>query len=137
MTAFSRLPVEHRSAMIKQAIKVGIKYFFSVDPVTANFPGEQAPKPDSKWWKFRFPALGTDLLQLAEALTGLGYGGDPRLVNTLDLIKGKQDEDGRWSLDLDDSKRMWLGYGTRGKPNKWVTLRALRVLKQAQQQTLR
>jgi hypothetical protein len=25
--------------------------------------------------------------------------------------------------------RMWLNYGSRGKPSQWVTLRALRVIK--------
>jgi len=137
MTAFSRLPVERRSGLIERAIETGVDYFFSVDPVTAAYPYRDAYKPDPKWWKFGFPLFWVaDILQIAEAFTGLGYGSDPRLANTLDLIKGKQDDNGRWLLELDHYRnRMWQNYGSRGKPSKWVTLRALRVLKQAEQKT--
>jgi len=76
-----------------------------------------------------------DILQIAEALTALGYGSDPRLANTLDLIREKQDENGKWSLEyVDNNRKMWVKYGPVGKPNKWVTLRALRVLKRAGEQ---
>jgi hypothetical protein len=136
MLAFSRLPVERRSNLIEQAIEAGTKYFFSSDPATANFPGEMAPVPDKRWWKFHFPVIGLDILQVAEALTSLGYGSDPRLANTLDLIRQKQDEDGKWLLEENYGywHKWWVKYGSKGKPNKWVTLRALRVLKQAGKQ---
>ena len=131
MLAFSRLPVERRSTFINHAIQTGVDYFFTNDPATADFPGEMAPQPDQRWWKFHFPVAGMDLLQLAEALTALGYGTDPRLANTLVLIRDKQDDFGRWSREKNYgySHKWWGDYGAYGKPNKWVTLRALRVLK--------
>jgi hypothetical protein len=133
MLAFSRLPAKRRTPLIKRAIEAGVSYFFNDDPATANFPGEMAPQPDRRWWKFHFPVVGMDLLQVAEALTALGYGSDPRLANTLDLIRNKQDESGRWSLEKNYGywHKWWVKYGSINKPNKWVTLRALRVLKQA------
>jgi hypothetical protein len=136
MTAFSRLPIRRRSGLIERAINTGVEYFFSVDPTTAYYPYRDPYVPDPKWWKFGFPLFWVaDILQIAEALTGLGYGSDPRLANTLALISSKQDENGRWPLELNHYRnRMWLNYGSRGKPNKWVTLRALKVLKQAEQQ---
>ncbi len=135
MLAFSRLPAERRTPFIKRAIEAGIKYFFNDDPSTANFPGEKAPRPDHRWWHFHFPVVGLDLLQVAEALTALGYGADPRLANTLDLIRKKQNEDGRWLLESNYGywHKWWVDYGKIGKPNKWVTLRAMRALKQAVQ----
>ncbi|OGO00424.1 MAG: hypothetical protein A2Y90_01905 [Chloroflexi bacterium RBG_13_52_12] len=136
MMAFSRLPVEGRSGLIKRAIEAGVEYFFSADPATAVFPGQTEPVPDARWWKFHFPVIGMDILQVAEALTALGYGNDPRLANTLDLIGGKQDEHGRWLLESNYGywHKWWVKYGSSGKPNKWVTLRALRVLKKAEEQ---
>ncbi|MBA7711745.1 hypothetical protein ES703_120711 [subsurface metagenome] len=136
MMAFSRLPVERRSGLIKQAIAIGEDFFLSVDPSTAGFPGHRTGVPDKRWWEFRFPSFwGADILQIAEALTALGYSADPRLANTFDLILSKQDETGRWPLEyVDYTHKMWVKYGSMGKPNKWVTLRALRVLKQAVQQ---
>jgi hypothetical protein len=136
MMAFSRLPAEQRSPLVKRAIEAGVDYFFTSDPATADFPGEMAPMPDRRWWKFHFPVVGMDILQVAEALTALGYGADPRLANTLDLIRSKQNESGRWSLEKNYGywHKWWVDYGPINKPNKWVTLRALRVLKQAAQQ---
>jgi len=136
MMAFSRLPVERRTGPIERAIEVGIDFFLNTDPSTAGFPGHRTGVPDKRWWQFRFPSFwGADILQIAEAFTALGYGADPRLANTLDLVLSKQDENGRWPLEyVDHNHKMWVKYGSEGKPNKWVTLRALRVLKQAEQQ---
>ncbi len=132
MLAFSRLPEGRRTDLIDRAIKAGIDFFFSKDPATADYPCGYAEKPDSKWWKFHFPVFYVaDILQIAEALTALGYSADPRLANTLDLIRRKQDETGRWPLEYD--YRTWGDFGPKKQPNKWVTLRALRVLKRAEE----
>jgi hypothetical protein len=131
LMGFSRLPAERRSGLIERAIGVGIDFFLSTDPSKAGFPGHKPGVPDKRWWQFRFPSFwGADILQIAEALTALGHGADPRLDNTFSLILSKQDENGRWPLEyVDHSHRMWVNYGTQGKPNKWVTLRAMRVLR--------
>ena len=62
---------------------------------------------------------------------GLGYGADPRLANALELIRSKQDEQGRWALEYDYAGKTWVDFGSKNEPNPWVTLRALRVLKNA------
>jgi hypothetical protein len=133
MMAFSRLPVERRTTLIQRAIDIGVKFFLTGDPSKADFPGHRTGIPDERWWQFRFPSFwGADILQIAEAFTALGYGADPRLANTFKLIREKQDENGRWPMEyVNTSHKMWVKYGPAGKPNKWVTLRALRVLKRA------
>jgi hypothetical protein len=70
----------------------------------------------------------TDLLQNVEALVGLGYGKDSRLQNALDFIRQKPDNQGRWPLEYDYTGKTWLDFGLKKQHNKWVTLRALRVL---------
>ena len=70
----------------------------------------------------------TDLLQVVEVLTTLGYGKDPRIANAIKLIRDKQDTDGRWALEYHYGDKTWVTFGENKKPNKWVTLRALRVL---------
>ncbi len=136
MMAFSRLPAARRTGLIDRAIKAGMEFFFSVDPATADFHDSKSGVPNILWWQFKFPDFyAADILKMAEALTGLGYGSDPRLANTLDLIRGKQDEQGKWPLEyIDHTRKMWVRYGPAGQANKWVTLRAMRVLKQAAQQ---
>jgi len=130
MLAFSRLPVEQRTPLINKAIKQGTDFFFGIDPATAGYPTRLGDKPSRNWWKFGFPIFYvTDLLQLAEALVALGYGDNPRLSNTLNIIREKQDADGRWSLEYDYTGKTWLDFGEKKQPNPWVTLRALRILK--------
>jgi len=71
-------------------------------------------------------------LQIAEALVALGYAKDPRFANTLELIRSKQDEAGRWQLEYNYDGKTWLRFGKMKEPNEWVTLRALRVLKMSE-----
>jgi len=130
MLAFSRWPAERRTALIDRAIAQGVDFLFSTDPVLADYPSGYSDKPSGNWWKFGFPVFYvTDLLQNVEALVSLGYSADPRLANALALIRSKQDALGRWPLEYDYRGKTWVDFGAKGKPNKWVTLRALRVLK--------
>ena len=130
MLAFSKLSETQHTPLIQKAIKQGADFFFEIDPATANYPTRKGDKPSRNWWKFGFPVFYvTDLLQLAEALIGLGSGQDSCLVNTLKIIREKQDEEGRWSLEYDYTGKTWMNFGEKKQPNKWVTLRALRVLK--------
>lgn len=130
MLAFSKWPAKRRTALVKKAIQHGAGFFFSVDPASADYPHAYAQKPSGNWWKFGFPVFYvSDILEIAEAMSGLGYGNDPRLANVLNIIRDKQDEQGRWLLEYDYNGKSWVDFGVKKKPNKWVTLRALRVLK--------
>jgi hypothetical protein len=130
MLAFSKLPIEKRTPLIQKAIQTGVEFLFSTDPAKADYPCGYTTKPSGNWWKFGFPVFYiTDLLQIVEALVGLGYGSDPRLANAMKLISEKQDSQGRWPLEYDYTGKTWLDFGIKKQPNKWVTLRALRVLK--------
>jgi hypothetical protein len=129
MLAFSKLPEERHTPLIDRAIKAGVDFFFSKDPANADYPSGYAAKPSGNWWKFGFPVFYiTDILQIVEALVGLGYGKDPRLARALDLIREKRDSNGRWPLEYDYTGKTWVDFGPKKQPNKWVTLRALRVL---------
>lgn len=132
MNAFSVLPQNRRTPLIENAIQHGVDFLFSVDPAEATYPSGWSNKPSGNWWKFGFPVFYvTDILQIVEALVGLGFGDDPRLANALDLIREKQDEEGRWPLEYSYIGKTWVDFGPKKQPNKWVTLRALRVLKAA------
>lgn len=130
MLAFSRLPAGDRTPAIERAIQAGVDFLFSVDPATAAYPTGFSDKPSGNWWKFGFPVFYvTDLLQIVEALVGLGYGDDPHLANALAIVRQKQDPDGRWALEYDYAGKTWVDFGAKKQPNPWVTLRALKVLK--------
>ena len=135
MLAFGKLPDKKKTPMIDRAIKMGIDFLFSKDPAKADYPIGYSPKPTGKpsgnWWKFGFPDfMVSDILQNVEALALLGYGKDPRLANAMQIILDKQDEKGRWTMEYSYTGKTWVDFGAKNQPNKWVTLRALRVLKQ-------
>ncbi|UCD10161.1 MAG: nitrogen fixation protein NifH [Dehalococcoidales bacterium] len=136
LIAFAKLPENRRTPLINRAIKIGIDFLLSKDPSKADYPvgfgTKPGGKPSRKWWKFGFPNFYIpDLIQNVEALTRLGYGRDPRLANAINFIYGKQDSQGRWNMEQSYEGTIWVDLGANNQPNKWVTLRALRVLKQA------
>ena len=130
MLAFGKLPHGQRTPYIERAIQQGVDFLLGVDPAGAAYPTGWSDKPSGNWWKFGFPVFYvTDLLQNVEALVRLGYGKDPRLVRAIDMIRQKQDQDGRWALEYDYTGKTWVDFGKKKQPNKWVTLRAAWVLK--------
>jgi hypothetical protein len=132
MLAFGKLPERQRTPLIERAIDEGLEFFMSGDSTKAAWPTRLGDKPSRNWWKFGFPVFYiTDLLQVVEALVGLGYGQDSRLAGSIELIRSKQDEHGRWALEYDYAGKTWGDYGVKNEANKWVTLRALRVLKRS------
>jgi hypothetical protein len=129
MLAFSKLPGQKKTKLIEDAIATGVKFFFSTDPAKADYPSGYSAKPSGNWWKFGFPVFYvSDILEIVDALVGLGYGKDPRLANALKLIRDKQDKQGRWLLEYDYTGKTLVDFGAKKQSNKWVTLRALRVL---------
>jgi len=132
MLALSKVPPVQRTPLMERAIEAGVEFLFSCDPATADYPRGYADKPNRSWFKFGYPiGYVTDVLQILGVLVGLGYGTDPRLRNALELLRAKQDDQGRWPLEYTYNGKTWIDVEEKGKPSKWVTLRALRVLQQA------
>jgi hypothetical protein len=130
LLALAHYPPERRTPQVERAIQQGVDFLFSADLTTTGWPSPYASKPSGNWWKFGFPVFYvTDLLQVVEALVALGYGQDPRLTDTILLILDKQDLDGRWPLEYDYTGKTWVDFGEKKKPNPWVTLRVLKVMK--------
>jgi hypothetical protein len=69
-----------------------------------------------------------DYFRLSAMLTGADP--DPRLSEAIDHVRSRRLEDGTWPLDWSLRGRVWFELGEDpGKPSRWVTLRAMRVLK--------
>jgi len=138
MKALIAIPAERRTPAVQRAIEVGAEFLLSRDPAVADYP--YTKRVSSTWFKFGFPlTYWSDVLETTAVLAvspvgpnyrvELGYGSDPRLANALQLILSKQDAQGRWKLENSLHGKMWADIEKKGKPSKWVTLRALRVLK--------
>jgi hypothetical protein len=70
----------------------------------------------------------SDALEVMDILTRLGYK-DDRMQEALDLIISKQNKDGIWNLENTFNGRYLTRIEQKDKPSKWITLNALRVLK--------
>ena len=80
-----------------------------------------------RWLTFGVPRAW-DLITALKALAAHGYAHDPRVAPLLEVMLSRQDEQGRWRCG--SASRTWP-IDRRNRPSKWVTLDALRVLKQA------
>ena len=82
-----------------------------------------------KWLEFGFPLFwNEDTLEVLSLLTKLGYK-DMRMQDAVDLMISKQNDEGKWLLENTFNGRVQVAIERKGKPSKWITLNALRVLK--------
>jgi hypothetical protein len=130
MLALSKIPKTARTPAVHAAIRTGIDFLLGSDPGLAAYPTPDDRPASRSWFQLGYP-LGyvTDVLQNLEALTALGLGGDPHVTAALEWLLGQQDAQGRWKMTYSYNGKLWADVEQKGQPSKWVTLRALRVLK--------
>jgi hypothetical protein len=82
------------------------------------------------WLRFGFPLMyQTDALEILDVLTELGVD-DSRMDEAIDVVRAKQDDTGRWRTENTyGSDRLLIPMGQEHEQSKWITLRAMRVLK--------
>ena len=128
LRALAAIPKGWKTPRVKKATQMAAELLLSRDPSQADYP--YTARVSGEWFKFGFPLSYTsDVLEALFALTQAGYGSDPRMKNAAALVLSKQDTQGRWSMKHSLNGKMWVDVEEKGKPSKWVTLRALRVLK--------
>jgi hypothetical protein len=126
--ALLETPPQARTPAVKKALKAGAQFLLSRDPVIADYPF--TGRVSSTWFKLGFPlSYWSDVLETLSNLVALGYGKDRRLRPGLQWLADKQDANGQWKLGNTLNGKMWADIEAKGKPSKWVTLRALRLLK--------
>jgi hypothetical protein len=79
--------------------------------------------------RWRYDVLrGLDYFRSAATLTGAAP--DQRLGEAVEHVRSRRQEDGTWILDWSLPGRVWFDVDDgAGKPSRWVTLRAMRVLR--------
>jgi hypothetical protein len=82
------------------------------------------------WWHY-------DVLRGLDYLRAAGVKPDEQVADAIALVRSKQQADDRWLLDVRYPGKMPVDLGeTFGQPSRWITLRALRVLRRYEQDCL-
>ena len=82
------------------------------------------------WTQFAFPTLWHyDVLRALDYLRAAGVRPDTRVDEAIAIVLERRQGDGRWLLDVRHRNTLHEEFaGAVGEANRWVTLRALRVL---------
>jgi hypothetical protein len=85
---------------------------------------------DPAWLQFSFPTRWHyDVLRGLDYFRAAGGPPDPRLNEAMDLLRSKQQPDGTWLLENTHPGAVHFALEEGdGRPSRWNTLRALRVL---------
>jgi len=76
------------------------------------------------------PRYRYDVLRALDYFRDAGIHLDARLGDALHVVESRRQADGRWLLDAAHNEAMAVPTGESvGEPSKWITLRALRVLR--------
>jgi hypothetical protein len=127
LKALAEIPVGKRSKDVVKTIEEGVEHMLKHQVHKRSHDLSHVSKPG--WLRFGFPLMyQTDVLEILGILTKLGYR-DKRMQEAVDLVVSKQDSLGRWKMENTFNDRFHANIEQKGKPSKWITLNALKVLK--------
>src|SRR5690348_4479036 len=86
---------------------------------------------DPDWTRFSYPTYWHyDVLRGLDYLRDAGVAPDERVAEAIDLVGSRRDPDWRWPLENRHPGRMHFPMDEgEGRPSRWNTLRAMRVLR--------
>lgn len=116
------------SAEARAARRRGEEYLLDRKLFRRRSTGEVA---DPDWLRFSFPTRWHyDVLRALEYFRSAGDPPDPRMDEALELVTAKRQADGTWLLENTHPGEVHFPLEDGdGRPSRWNTLRALRVLR--------
>jgi len=127
LDAFSEMPNEKMSSEMESAIDDGVEFLLMHRLFMADH--HQFNIINKSWLKLSFPNFSYDILRGLSVVTKLGYFKDERIKDAFEVLLRKQGSDGRWILESSPVGRMHATLEQKGKPSKWITFKALKVIK--------
>jgi len=126
LKALAEVPRSERTADMERMIEAGAEFLLSQHILRKGPGSKEVSRPE--WLHLGFPLMwNTDILEILDVLTWLGYQ-DERMHDAIIALLSKRRPDGRWLQENRFEGRFLISLERNGKPSKWVTLRALRVL---------
>jgi len=128
LETFSELKKENLTKEMKETIKKGAEFLLMHRLFKADHHSYKVI--NQSWLKLSFPWFyGYNILRGLDVLTKLGYVKDECLNDAVEILLQKRQYSGAWILESAPIGRMQTNIEAKGKPSKWITLIALRVLK--------
>ncbi len=127
LKALAAIPEEKRNRKIDEKIDKLAEYFLKHRFYMKSHDPEKVAKPG--WLRLGFPLMyQTDVLELLEIFAELRIR-DPRLEDAIGIVSGKRNKEGLWKMQNSFNDKMLVPVEENGKPSKWLTLKALKILK--------
>jgi hypothetical protein len=131
--AFSEVKKGNLTRAMKETIEKGAEFLLMHQLFKADHHGYNVI--NRSWLTLGFPWFyGYNILRGLDVLTKLGYVKDERLNDAVQVVLNKRQRSGAWILESAPIGRMQTNIEEKGKPSKWITLIALRVLKRLSSQ---
>jgi len=128
LEAFSEVKKENLTKEMKETIEKGAEFLLMHRLFKADHHGYKVI--NHHWLTLSFPWFyGYNVLRGLDVLTKLGCVKDERLNDAVEVLLQKRQSNGAWVLESAPIGRMQTNIEAKGKPSKWITLIALRVLK--------
>jgi len=118
------------SPAVKAARERGQEYLLARGMLRRRSTGDVV---DPEFLQLSYPTgYHYDILRGLEYLRGTGTAADERVAEAISIVESKRDGDGRWPLANPHPGQIAFDMGeAEGRPSRWITLRALRVLRWA------
>jgi hypothetical protein len=115
-----------RQTAVRAAQKRGREFLLAHRLFRSHRTGEII-KPE--FTRFSFPPRWHyDILRALDFFQAVEAPRDPRLAEAIDIVRGKESENGRWTLQHAYRGKTYFQLERIGAGSRWNTLRALRVL---------
>jgi hypothetical protein len=129
LKAFSMIPEDKRGPEMKRIIELEVEEILENGVYRYLRNPDGSRKEKAGWKRLGFPLFyQADILEVMLSLTRLGVK-DERMQDAVEVILDAQQKDGKWLLKDTFNGKMWIDIEEKHKPSKWVTLRAMTVLK--------
>lgn len=128
LEAFSEVQEQSLTGEMRKTIKKGAEFLLMHRLFKADHHNYEVIS--KHWLTLSFPTFCSyNIPRGLDVITKLGCVRGARLNDAVEVLLRKRQNNGTWILENTPTGRMQTNMETKGKPSKWITLIALRVLK--------
>ncbi|MFW9884992.1 MAG: hypothetical protein ACFFEX_11470 [Candidatus Thorarchaeota archaeon] len=129
LRGLSSIPEKARSKEMSAIIDKEIEVILENEVYKYLKNSDGTRKEKAGWKRFGFPLFyQSDMLEVLDVLTVLGVK-DKRMQHAINYLTETRGKDGKWLLKNSYNGKMLCDIDVKGQSSKWITLRALRVLR--------